>query len=165
LAISISFTVEDAKGAQSTVQFNVGDGLTQASMEEIALELAPVIKTLMKGGIKKASACVNLDISSIAGIDTIDPDSDVEEGGRFIWNVAGGYAASNRLATFDEAYVLPNTRVIDTTDTDVAAFLTLLTTGVTTTDNGLVTFTDYRGADIASLDSARESFQRSRRVR
>ena len=166
MAVSLNILFEDAKGAKSITTFNLPDGLTNLSYSEMGVILVDAVKQLVTGKITGAQICFGIDLSSIAGItDAPASTSDVEEGARFIWNVAGGFTASNRIPTFDEALIVPNSRFVDLLDNDIITFIGAVTGNLTTTDDGPQAVVDYRDADILNLDSGRESFQRSRRVR
>lgn len=162
MATSLNIVLEDGKGAKSTTSFNVPDTVSVAGLAEVALEVAQAILAVVTGRIVSISACINVDISTLTG-NTVSATSDVEEGARFIWNAVGGWTASNRLATFDEQYILAGTRFVDVDAPAVQNFINLIEGGVITTGDGTVRLTDYRGELISELDSARESFQRSRR--
>lgn len=163
MPVSVNFTIVDGKGAKSTTSFNLPDGLLSASYSEIALGLAQQIKNIITGGIVSAQVCFAVDISSITDVALADPLSDVEEGATFVWNSVGGFHSSNRIATFDEQFILTGTRQVDVLDATIIDFIGAIEEGITTTGEGTPDFTDYRGADITGYYSARESFQRSRR--
>lgn len=165
MATSLNFTFEDAKGAKSTTSFSVADTVSLPSLQEIGLSLANLMVALTTGSLVSAQACISIDLTGLVGDNTIQAGSDVEEGARFIWNSVGGFSASNRIPTFDEAFIVPGTRFVDVADEDVEDFIDAIVGGFVTLGDGVVQITDYREADIVSLDNARESFQRSRRVR
>lgn len=162
MATSLNIVVEDNKGAKSTTSFNVDDAVSVAGLAEVGLAIAQSILTIVTGRIVSISACINVDLTSLTG-NTVALNSDVEEGARFIWNSTGGFTTSNRLPTFDEQYIVAGSRMVNVDAPAVEAFINLIEGGVVTVGDGTVAITDYRGAEVVDLDSARESFQRSRK--
>lgn len=158
MPVSLLFSIRDAKNRSSLVEVNLPTGTTVTAAQDMVDDLAPLIEALIRGAIDRAGICVTAALP--AGLRTTPLDhSDVEEGARFIFNSVGGYTTSLRIPTIDETIILPNSPLVDLTNTDVSAFVTAMVSGT-----GGALPTDYRGADIISLRSAREAFQRSRRV-
>jgi hypothetical protein len=91
--------------------------------------------------------------------------ADVEEGARFQFQTAGGFATGHRVATFTEAKIVPGSRDVDLVDADVSAWTNALVSGIDTSGaggSGVVSASDARNDDIVSLKFAREQFQSSR---
>lgn len=157
MAVSVLFTIRDDKGARSLVEIYLPSATTIALAQDFIDDVAPLIEALITGAIERVGICLSgalpggLRANPLAG-------SDVEEGARFIFNSAGGFSTSLRIPTFDEQYVLDNSNLVDTAAGAVTSFVAGMTAGLAT-----VQPTDYRSADITSLKSAREDFQRSRK--
>lgn len=160
--VSITLTVQDGKDQESTVTLYTTDGYTLPQLIGAVVALAPLVKGVITGGIMRASLVIDVDISGIAGISTIDPDSDTEEGALFIWNTDMNHDKRNRIPTFDEALLLPGTREVDTSDLTVAALNNAIIAGLVV-GAATVTFVDSREEDIDALETAYESFQSSRK--
>jgi hypothetical protein len=156
MPLSLIYTIRDGKGARSTVEINV-DVATLANAQTFLTAHAPLLDALILGVIERVGICAS---GTLPGGLRTTPivNSDVEEGARFIYNSVGGYKTSVRLPTFNEAMMLSGSQRVDLADADVLAFNVAMT-------DPLATFSacDYRGADIVSLRSAVDSFQKSRR--
>lgn len=155
--VSVLFTIRDAKGARSLVEIYLPGATTIDLAQDFVDAAAPLINALILGAIERVGLCVSGTLP--AGLRTTpDVGSDVEEGARFIFNSDGGYTTSVRIPTFDEQFIVDGTTTVDSTAGAVASFVAGMTAGLAT-----VQPTDYRGADIESIKSAREDFQRSRK--
>jgi len=157
----LNYTIQDAKGASSRLTLNFNEDLTVAQVQDLSDQIIALLDPLVTGGIMNAGAVLQLTIP--AGVNIPAPASDVEEGARFIFNSVGGFKTAVRIPTFDETKISANSNAVNLVDTDVAAFVTAMVDGLTVTPPGTATGQDYRGVDITSISSARESFQRSRR--
>lgn len=161
MPVSLNFSVYDGKKARSLVKFNMEDGFAIADYSEVAVAMLAIVKGMTDGAVVSVGLCIDLAIAGLDAIGDAVATSDVEEGARFVYG-AGIYNTAVRIPTFNEAQIVPNTRVVDETAPTVSAFVNAMQTGIVTT-GGTVQFTDYRGEDIDKLNSAIESFQRSRR--
>lgn len=161
MPVSLNFTVYDGKKSRSLVKLNMEDGFTIADYSEVATATLALIKGMIDGAVVSVGLCIDLAVAGLEAIGDAGATSDVEEGARFIYG-AGIYNTAVRIPTFNEAQIVPNTRVVDETAPTVSAFINAIQDGVATA-GGTVQFTDYRGEDIDKLNSAIESFQRSRR--
>lgn len=157
----LTYTVKDAKGKPSVVKINFPYAVDIGQVASFAVDTATMINNLITGRITDAAVGLSVDLSGATIRSAPDPDSDVEEGARFMWNAASGAVTGFRLPTFDEAKMLSGTRNVDTADSDVSTFTARILAGKTT---GLVNASpsDDHGSDIATLASARESFTSSR---
>lgn len=156
---TVIFSIKDAKGKDSSAEINVPNSATLANVILFASSMATLIDPLLKGQITRVAIALNvpsaltgLKVAAIAG-------SDVEEGAKFQFVTDGGNYTSVRLATFDEDKIASDSRLVDTADADVAAFVYAMLNGVAII---AADPTDKRGEDIVALDSALESFQSSR---
>lgn len=161
LATSINMVVQDGKGSKSLVSFYVPSDTALADMTEIAQEFADRLDAVMDGAIVGISASYNVALP--AGIKA-NPvaTADVEEGALYLWNTDGGFNTRFRVPTHSEDKILAGSRVVDTTDTDVAALVSIMTAGFTATSTNLIEPCDYREDDVAALDVAYESFKASK---
>ena len=164
MPITINYTTQDAKGAKSTTAIHLLDSETHVDVLEFASAVAQLFANMMTGGLVSVAVCYEIDISGLAG-NTIQAGSDVEEGARFGWGVAGGFNASNRLGTFDESLIIAGSKEVDLTDADVAQWVGYMVDGYTATSTNVLLPVDYRAADINEIKTALENFTRSRVLR
>lgn len=164
MAFSVMFTIEDAKGANSTTEVNVPLSVAWTDITLFAASLAQIIDPLMKGKITRIGVCASLPLPGILK-DSADPTADVEEGARFQFITAGGFPTAMRLPTFDEALIVAGTTEVDLTDGGVSTFVQAMESGIDTSGNGgsgVVAPSDKREDGISALRFAREAFQASR---
>lgn len=166
-AYGIVMSFEDAKGEKSTTMVNVPTGLTLANLTIFGQEIAKLADALINGIITRIGIAIMIPLPT--GIN-VAPNSvsDVEEGAAFNFRTAGGYRTSLRIPTLLESLVSPGSSDIDTSDPDVAAFVSAMISGIDLTaatpvaGTGTVTPTDSRGDDIVALTDAKEQFTKSR---
>jgi hypothetical protein len=166
-AYSVVMSFQDAKGETSTTMINVPTGITLANITIFAQEMVKLVDAMINGIVTRVGIAVTIALPS--GIN-ISPNSasDVEEGGYFSFRTAGGYHTSLRVPTFLESLVAPGSADIDTSDPDVAAFVSAMVTGLDLTTatpvagTGTVTPSDSRGDDIVAITDAKEQFTNSR---
>lgn len=159
--VFLVYSIQDAKGKISTTKLNFPVNVDIGVLQTFAASTATMINNIIKGKIVDAGIGIAVDLSSATIRATPDPNSDVEEGARFSWNSAVGAITSFRLPTFDEAFLVDGTKVVDTADATVDAFVDRITEGQTVVATN-VSPSDDRGSDIETLASARESFTASR---
>lgn len=163
MPIGVVYTVEDAKRAKSTTTINIPSATTLADAQEFALSMGQLLATLLTGRITSIGIHFSVSIATLTS-NSRGSLSDVEEGAKFGWE-AGTFKASNRLATFDESFILASSKQVDQADTDVLAFLNAMTVGLTMASTNVVAPVDYRDTDIDSVLWALEDFTSSRKMR
>lgn len=169
----VEFSIVDAKTDKSVVTFHlpvsvIVDALpvdiTYDMVEEWSATMKDLINPLVIGG-----GLVRRIVRELADTPvSVNASSDVQEMARFVWNVASSVGAkvtkSLGLPTFDESKFVAGTTQVDTTDADVAAFLTAVQSGIEvatlTPDLAPV---DYRGEDITTLVAATEAWGKARK--
>lgn len=157
--VELFYEVDDAKGqgARITQKFPVAADL--AVVADYARGMGQFIDAVIKGLIVGYGITLRLDLADIAGIKTAAAaDSDVEEGARFSWATSVGGNTDFRLPTFDEAFLVPATKLVDTSDAAIIALMDRVIAGRTL---GVINVqpSDMYGNDITALASAVESFQ------
>ena len=162
MAINVTFTVEDGKGQKSPITIQLPTSTAPADAIAFAQTAWPLVNALVTGG-----NVVGRVSFEVAGLTSGNPvgGSDVQEIGRFVLRTVGGFTKSIGLPTFLESLISPGTDLIDTSDTDVAAFVTMLESGVDTTGaggSGVISPCDYRGDDLDSLTGAFEAWGKAR---
>lgn len=170
MPVSVVLTIEDAKGKQSTTEFHLADGLTIAQLGAAAQALAQLVEPMVRGRIVSISVGfkVALPVFGAGDGNTLQDYSDVEEGARFQFRTDNGFVTAQRIPCFDETYVIVGTDQIDTTATPVSNYINAMVDQLSVGSGGsafTVILQDARGEGIATLASARESFQASRRNR
>jgi hypothetical protein len=156
MALSILYSIVDAKDVVSTMEINIPTATTLANATTFAQAMAGLINAVTTGVIRRIG--VVLSVALPGGLRTgALTNSDVEEGARFQFSTSGGNFTSFRIPTFNELMITSNSRAVDLEDTDVAALVTAMEDGI-----GGITPTDKRNEDVVALTSAREQFQSSR---
>ena len=160
--VEFYFVLEDNKGDKSkmTIPAILDDlGDIQVAIEE----MGALIDALVIGGFVSAGVTI---VGDVSGLNTAAAaTSDVQEGARFVFATDDPYLKSVRLPTFDEAFIISGSKNVDTTDADVAAFVTMMTTGMSLVGaggTGSVAPTDYCFVDLTTLKSAKEDWGRNR---
>ena len=162
MAINVSFTVQDGKGEKSPITIQLPTSTAPADAIAFAQTMWPLVNALVTGG--NVVGRVGFEVSGLTSGNPVG-SSDVQEIGRFIFNTVNGFTKSLGLPTFLESLILPGTDQIDTTDVDVAAFVTGMVSGVDTTANGgsgVISPADYRDEDLTSLTGAIEAWGKAR---
>lgn len=158
-AISCTFNFVDAKNKTSTTKVRIPVGLTIATITAFAQAAAQLFVDFSSCRLTSVKACVGIDISGL-GLQTVAAaQADVAEKGYFGLRTAGNTYGKMILPTFAESLVAPNSDAIDTTDTDVAAFITALEDGIATT-GGTIAPVDLRDNDFVEVTEARELFRK-----
>lgn len=156
--VELFYRVKDAKGSQGTITHNFPVAADLAVVADYARGTGQFIDALIKGQIVAYGISLVLDLALIAGIKTAPAaDSDVEEGARFLFSVAGGGGTDFRLPTFDETFIQPGTNLVDTANAAVVSLVDRVIAGRTL---GLINVSpsNMYGSDIVALESAIESF-------
>lgn len=164
MAYTATYSIVDAKGARSTTSVNFRDEDDYERVVDAAGDMAVLINDLISGQIVGISLTRTVDVPGAVRSAPVT-NSDVEEGARFQFRTTNGFDTSLRLPTFLESKIATNSKAVNLTDTQVAAFITAMTEGIVTNVGGTnVTLdpTDSRGEDIVSLSFAREQFVSSR---
>lgn len=156
--VELFYEIKDAKkGSARLVQkFPVAADL--AVVADYARGTGQFIDAVIKGLIVGYGITLRLDLDDITGIKTAAAaDSDVEEGARFQFQTAVDGLTGFRIPTFDEAFIVPGTNLVDTADAAIIALVDRVIAGRTLGAIN-VSPSDQYGNDIVALDSAIESF-------
>jgi hypothetical protein len=162
MSINVTFTVEDGKGQKSPVTINLPTTTSATDAVAFAKTAWPLVSALIEGG--NVVGRVSFEVDGLTSGNPVG-GADVQEIGRFIFNTVGGFTKSLGLPTFLESLIQPGTDLIDTADTDVAAFVTMMTDGIDTTGeggSGVIQPSDYRSEDLDALTGAIEAWGRAR---
>lgn len=158
----IIFTFRDRKGKTATTEVKIPTGLDLQNMIEFAQDLASLIDPITNGVIIGVSIGISVDTSSLALTSAAGSTADVEEKGSFQFATALPSYTTVNIPCISDTDVVDFSDEIDTSDTDIAAFITAMVSGITTTTGSvLVAPTDSREEDVTALVYARERFRGS----
>lgn len=151
--------IRDADGDVSTSQFNFPATFTLTNIEEYAEAFLPLLDAVIHGRIEEAGVTVSI---TLPGGLKANPAAycDVQQGALFSWLTNGGFNTSVRLPTFQPEMFGAGSKDVDVEDTDVAAMVTAIISGIEVTGPVTVTPSDYRGDDITALVKGVESFRK-----
>lgn len=165
--VTLRYTVVDGKGKESAIELYTVDFYTIAQIREAAIAMIPLIRDTIKGGLVKGSITIDMGIgdllSSFPSIAIPSADSDVEEGGLFIFTTVQGDTKRNRFPTFDEDLILDQSRQVDVANPRVAPLVAALTEFVVISGGAEVKFNDSRGDELDRLSEAYEQFSRRKK--
>lgn len=166
LAAGLVLTIQDGKGKKSNMIINLPPALPNIGRyQAIARNWMDIIRGVIRGKVVYAGVTFGIELTAGAIGDVAEPDSDVEEGAKFIFTTENGFPTSIRVPTFDETKILDGTRQVDLTDGAVENLVEAMIDGIDDDDTVVVNLQDVvdtHGDDVVSLSSALESFQRSR---
>ncbi len=158
--VSAFVTVVDAPGSESIMRFHVPNNTEIGNFKTFVQNTATFIDALIKGKITNISVGIGVDLPG--GLKSApDATSDVEEGARFIFSALNGGSFRMRIPTFDEAKMTTGTDLVNTADTDVAAFLTQMIDGQTINLQAQHPSAADE-SDLIALTSAKSAFQSER---
>lgn len=159
MAISVVFTVSDAKGDQSTFSVPVPTGTAITDLAGFAQALAALIEPLCNGALRDLHFSIPVSFTPWSAAASI---SDIQEKARFAFRTVNGFLKHVSLPTAVESVFAAGSRDVDIANTDVAAFITAMTDGITVNAHD-VEPCDVRGEDLTELESASEAWGKSRR--
>lgn len=162
MAYSVQLTISDAKGEQSVVSIPLptATSITDASL--FAEQVIPLIEPLVNGALRDARLSVPIPYTPWIATASI---SDVQEKARFAFRTVNDFLKLISIPSVVESIFSPGTKNVDTTDTDVAAFVTAMVDGIDLTGvggSGVIQPCDVRGEDLTELATAVEAWGRSR---
>lgn len=159
MAVSLFFTIQDAKGDKSTVEIPFPSATAVGVLAAAVPAVAALINPLVNGGL--VAAGFKVEVAVPAWGPTALLVSDIQEKAEFQFRGVNGFLKRLNLPTFDEAFFVPSSKNVDTADADVAAFTNFMTDGITVSAT-LIQPTDIRGDDLVTLEKARENWGRAR---
>lgn len=159
----VYFNIVDDKGDTSTVEIPFPTATALTDLPLLVTAFGALIDPLVSGGLRDAGVRFSVAVPGFSGV--AGSLSDVQEKGEFVLRTAGNFLKRLNLPTFIETLILPTSKQIDVSDTDVAAFVTALEDGINLSGaggSGVVQPCDYRGDDLATLESALENWGKRR---
>lgn len=162
LSIQSFIVVIDGKGKQGTINFNHPLNVDLGALKNTIRSTAALIDAVITGQVIDAGIELVVNLSDALTLkDTAIPESDVEEGVRFMWRSASGGESSFRIPTVNEDW-LDSDGVLQVDPGDaVEDVVARVLAGVT---SGLINASpsDAYGSDINLFLGGTESFLASR---
>lgn len=160
MAVTINFTIQDAKGKTRMTKVRVPTGFSPSQYAEFALAMGQIIANLNDGAITEISVGIPLDLSaaSIAAVALTIADTAKKAFFGVLSSVSGLFA-KYVLPTYDEGLTVAGGDSIDTSDPAVAAFIALIESGTTVGGIPIAPVDKYTN-DLESVNIAREQFRR-----
>jgi hypothetical protein len=160
IAPKINFQVFDNDADDAGTSIHVPSGFTVAQYGTFANDYANAMDDIALGRVDtKATMTIPVDISGLTG-NTLDPASDVEQIAAFQFLDTNGEPVDVNVPGLLLADVVAGTDGLNTADTEIAAFITLMETG-----NGTIAPTSVAEADIIDTLYARKETRASGRKR
>lgn len=162
IALHVVYTVMDDTNKKSTFRIPFPVTTDLGVLQEFAWSTAELIDPLIRGQIVDIGISASVEFASADVKSAPINGADVEEGAYFGFASEAGFATGFTVPTFDEAFIVSQSDNVDTTDSDVNAFVQRILQGQTVLLTN-VSPSDSRGSDIVGLNVARESFRSTRR--
>lgn len=157
MPFEIQYTIADEANNISTTTIKVPTTFAIADYVEFGAGMAQALNDFLRGAIRGAELCFNIDISAYTN-NTISAISDVEEIAAFEFVTAQGNRVKLNVPGCPDLSVLPGTNTLDVTDAEVAAIITAMEDGISGTQP-----CDVGGDEITEMLFAREWFRSSGR--
>jgi len=155
---TMNFVFRDDENHSSVVSINFADSIVTANLASAATAFLVVLGPLTDAAFVKATVFRTLITGSAAPVS----GSDIEIGARFIWGVVGTAKRTlQKIPAFVRSKLVENSKVVDLTDADVAAFVTAMEDGLTAVTLFAPT-NDDGDADIDALVTAKETYEKAR---
>lgn len=157
LAFTAQIDFVDAKNKASFTRIRIPTGLTIAQYTSFIQDAAQAITDISGCIVTGASLNVALDLAGASLGSAAAAAANIATKAFFkVRSAVSGFFAKMSLPTFDEDnLVVAGSDAIDTADTAVAAYITLVETG-----DGTVVPCDKYGNDLTDVDIARELFMK-----
>jgi hypothetical protein len=160
IAPKISLTILDNDGDDAGTSIHVPSGFTVAQYGTFANDYANAVDDIVIGAVSpKATMTIPVDISALLN-NTVDPASDVEQIAAFQFIDTNGEPVDVNIPGLLQADVVAGTDSLNTADTEIAAFITLMENG-----NGTIAPSSTAEADIVDTLYARKETRASGRKR
>jgi len=149
---SYLYTIEDAKGQQSTITIRVPEGIDHASVWMFAEAMRALITDLITGKLLSTTVGLtepNMDAQAAAST------SDVEEKAYFSFHTTNNQFMGLSIPTVDESIFTPMGKgwdIVDESNPAVAAFITAMVDGIwSDAGNIMVQPCDSRSYDLSEF--------------
>lgn len=159
IAIAVNYTFTDDSGETATTTVHVPNTFSISQYTEFSRAMANLVDNIVAGVVSSCELTVSLDISTLTG-NNAQAGSDVEEIGAFVFRTGEGRDVQVNIPGINESMVASNSDELDQLDTDVAAFITAMLSGIAVA-GGTPQPSDVNEGDLTTLVSAREEFRSS----
>jgi|SRR6056297_85149 len=160
----VYITLQDSTGRRSTVTVSTQSSNGVGEFRGLARALASTVDNLTDCVIVDFGARLSFDPTLFTGLKAAALESDVENKGFFGFESAAGFASSVTIPGFRADKIDDDTNLIDTSDADVDAFVTAMTSSFV--DNTLnIVPTNSRDEALTQLTAAYQQLRRSRKQR
>lgn len=160
----IYFTIRDDKGDKSTIEIPFPDATAVTDLPLLVDAVGQLLDPLISGGLAGAGFRVEATVTGFPS--AAGALSDIQEKAEFAFRTVTNFVKRLNIPSFIETFFLPGTREVDTTDADIAAFVTALEDGVDVSGaggSGIVQPCDIRGDDLDTLEYAIENWGKRRK--
>lgn len=159
-AVSINFTILDAKNKSSKTSIHVPTGFSIAQYAGFATQMAQLIALISDGQITEVSVSLPLNLSGAtiraAAVVTADIFKKLFLQAR---SSVTGLIGKFFIPTYDEANTLAGSDQANQADTEIAALISVIENGVNVSGE-VVQPVDLRGNDLVDVSIAREVFRK-----
>lgn len=160
IAPKINFNIGDNDGDVGSTGVHVQSGASLAQYAAYAVAHAAAMDDIVLGAINPiATLSIAIDISGLTG-NTLDPASDVEQIAAFQFASADGEPVDVNVPGLLLADVVAGSDALNTADTEIAAFITLMEDG-----DGTVAPCSIAESDIVATFYARKETRASGKKR
>lgn len=160
LAVTVNYTFTDAKGKSSMCKVRVPTGFSLTQYGEFAVAMGQLVANLSDGAITDISVGIPVNLSGATIRGAALSFADVAKKALFMAaSSVSGLFAKFFIPTFDEANVTSGSDEINAADADIAAYVAVIESGITT-GGETVQPIDVRGNDIADVTEMREIFRK-----
>jgi hypothetical protein len=160
IAPNIRLKISDNDNDPANTGIHVPSGFTIAQYGTFANAYANAVDDIVLGRVDpKGTMTIPVDVSALTG-NTLDPASDVEQIAAFQFLDTNGEPVDINVPGLLLADVVAGTDGLNTADTQIAAFITLIEAG-----DGIVEPSSVAEADIVSLIYARKETRASGKKR
>lgn len=154
LAVTLTFTITDALGKSAITKVRVPTGFSIAQYLEFGTAMGNIIAALANGAITDITIGVPLSLSGATIRAVATSLADVGEKALLMAQSAiTGLFARFNIPTYDQSKTVSGSDQVDTTDTDVAAYIAVIESGVSG-----VAPCDRRANDLVDVISVRQVF-------
>jgi hypothetical protein len=164
MSVNVVYSVTDGKGDSSPITINLPSSTSPADAVAFAQTMWPLVNALITGG--NVVGRISFDVSGLTSGNPVG-SSDVQEIAKFTFGTAiANVFKTLGLPTFLETKMAAGTKYVNQSDTDVAAFITGMVSGVDTSGaggSGVIQPSDYRDEDLTGIVEAKEAWGKARK--
>lgn len=157
--IEITGTYKDRTGKTATNSMFATVGLTIAQLTEGLQALAQLVDPVINGVMNGLDFTVSVDLSGLTA-NSILVGSDVDEVGEFVFTTLENRPVEMNVPALAPGYTVVNSDELDQTDPNIAAVISMMEDGLSTT-GGTIVPTDVDSNDVDNIVTARERFRNS----